>query len=349
MKNRTFFTCVLLSCVIGLCGCSFSPTGKPRPRVGSFAAATMSVTFKDADDIGRHNYSSSIGENKDIVYTCNGGHIDLAHLRIASDHVYYLYNMTRKGLAKGKNVYHFGLQYDPTKYRSKIEFPANFDSMPTEQRQKLIDDVSLELALFYTWYLTSWHEINTWYGYGSFVPGTEFHSAFAWEDIYSNLLGAKLGVEAIETAHGSGTGPYNSAMTKVLEDKLANLGPVPAKEARKATKTMAGKWYSGHGGFKMLLRNVDVGQGDNCVSPAIVPNACPSPSPVCQPVPSLAKTRGAGFKVDFEITSTQKKGRILSFIYGEGEKGPIIPEKHLFTVTNQISREAKEKGYLVME
>ncbi|OHB56688.1 MAG: hypothetical protein A2Y07_03475 [Planctomycetes bacterium GWF2_50_10] len=338
---------LVLTLTIVLTGCS----SKPRPRLGSYA--TPDVSFHDASNLGNHNFNSSLGEAKGMVYTCSGGDIDIAHLRIAADHAYYLYNLTRDGLAKGKTQYTFNLTIDPTRMRSTIEFPANFNSLSSEMQQQLIDQASLELAQYYTWYLTTWHEIGTWYGRATFVPGSEFHSAFAWEDSYSNLLGAILGARAIE---GAGTAPtkseYNKAMTTVLEAELTRLGAIPAKQARAASESMRGKWFTGRVSVavKMLMRNLDVGTNDNCISPALIPNACPTATPFCLAVPNLAKTRAAGFKVTLEVLpDSLERSKIMPIIYGKGNKGPIYAETHLPIIAHRIADEAREKGYSVIE
>ena len=343
MKSMTL---VLALMTVLLASCS-----KPRPRLGSYA--TPDVKFVSVSKLGNHNFSSSLGENDGIVYTCSGGDIDLMHLRIAADHAYYLYNLTRDGLAKGKTQYTFNLTVDPTRMRSTIEFPANFNSMSSEMQQKLIDQASLELAQYYTWYLTTWHEIGTWYGRATFFPGSEFHSAFSWEDSYSNLLGALLGAKAVEAAGPTpSTGKYNKAMTSVLEAELIRLGAIPAKQAKAASESMRGKWFTGRVSVavKMLMRNLDVGGPDNCVSPALIPSVCPSPLPYCLPVPNLAKTRAAGFKVTLEVLpDSLERSKIMPIIYGKGNKGPINPEIHLPIVAHRIANEAHEKGYSVIE
>ncbi len=327
-------------------GCSIM--GAPRPRPGCYAANTMGVTFRNADSIGSHNFGASLGESTGIVYTCNGGDIDLAHLRIASDHVFYLYNFSRKHLANDQKDWHFTLAYDPTKFHAIITYPAGFDSIPPAQREKLIDEISLELAQYFTWYLTTWHEVITWYGHGSFVV-SEFHSAFAWEDSYSNLLGVLLGAKAAAKA-GSRTGAYNTAMTSLLEDELVRLGAVPASQARAASESMRGKWYSGSVMVEMLLRNLDVGGADGCVSPAIVPGACKNVTPQCLPVPKLQKFNEVGFALRLEASPPGGIGsQIKRLIYKGGSKGPILADEHLPLVMDHIASEARQKGYSVIE
>ncbi len=333
--------------LLTLAGCSIA--GKPRPRPGCYASNTMGVNFRNARSIGRHNFGSSFGESKGIVYTCSGGHIDLAHLRIASDHVYYLYKFCRKRLAAGETDLRFNLSYDPTQFHAIIEYPSGFDSMPAAERERVIDDVSLELAEYFTWYLTTWHEVITWYGHGTFLV-SEFHSAFAWEDSYSNLLGVILGAKATAAAAGSGTGAYNSAMTSILEDELIRLGAVSASQARDASESMRGKWYSGSVSVQMLLRNLDVGGDDGCVFPAIVPVTCKDVTPECLPVPKLEKFKAAGFELRLEASPPGHiKSKIKRLIYKDGGTGPILADEHLQLVMDHIASRAREMGYLVIE
>ncbi len=338
---------VIGALLFSLAGCGVG--GKPRPRVGCYAANTMGVHFRNATSIGRNNYGSSFGESTGIVYTCTGGHIDLSHLRIASDHTYYLYNFSRKRLAAGQADWRFNLSYDPTQFHAFLEYPPAFDSMPAAQREKLIDDVSLELAEYFTWYLTTWHEVITWYGHGTFLV-SEFHSAFAWEDSYSNLLGAILGAKAAAASAGSGTGAYISAITSMLEDELIRLGAVSASQARDASESMRGKWYSGSVAVEMRLRNLDVGGADGCVSPAIVPGACKNVTPACLPVPKLRKFKEAGFKLRLEAAPPGNiKSKIQRLIYNNAGAGPVLADEHLQLVMNHIASQARSMGYLVIE
>jgi len=345
-KYRAVGFVVIGALLLSLAGCSVSD--KPRPRPGCYAANSMGVNFRNAQSIGRHNFRASFGESTGIVYTCSGGHIDLAHLRIGSDHVYYLYNFCRKRLAAGQAHWRFNLSYDPTRFHAIIEYPAGFDSMPPAEREKLIDDVSLELAQYFTWYLTTWHEIITWYGHGTFLV-SEFHSAFAWEDSYSNLLGAIVGAKAVAAAADSSTGAYNDAMTSLLEDELIRLGAVPKSQAREASESMRGKWYSGSVVLQMLLRNLDVGGADGCVSPAIVPSACKDVTPACLPVPKLQKFKAAGFKLRLEASPPLLIQSKIKHLIKTGSTGPLLADEHLPLVMKQIASEAREKGYLVIE
>lgn len=57
--------------------------------------------------------------------------------------------------------------------------------------------------------IAQWHEIAQWYGFQS-VPGfSEEISAFSPEDLYSNLLGARLAINVILSGHGGSLEDYN--------------------------------------------------------------------------------------------------------------------------------------------
>ena len=65
--------------------------------------------------------------------------------------------------------------------------------------------------------IAQWHEIAQWYGFQS-VPGfSEEISAFSPEDLYSNLLGARLAINVILSGHGGSVEAYNRAMEAALK------------------------------------------------------------------------------------------------------------------------------------
>lgn len=151
------FFALLISAII-FSGCSF--TGSPRPRPGIYATHA----FTDYDELGHHNYSSFVGESDGMVYTCRGGAVDIAHLRIGADNTYYLYNKTVKELNKGQTDFKYSLNTDPSVFNVHITYPGNFKSLPKAQQEKIIDEVSLEAAQYFTWYMVTWHETLTWMG-----------------------------------------------------------------------------------------------------------------------------------------------------------------------------------------
>lgn len=323
-------------------GCTI--TENPRPRPGCYAGATLGVNFLDVDSLGAHNYGSFIGENDGVVYTCRGGHIDIAHLRIAADNVYYLHHKFMRQLKAGDTELTYKLNTDPSVFVYHVTYPSNFRTLPDRQQQKIVYDLSLEMAQYGTWYMVTWHEVLTWFGMKALIM-PQFHSAFAWEDSYSNLLGTILGAKAILHPDSD----FNAAMTVILKEELNKLGAQSRDVARTASEKMRGTWYQGNVDVIMLLRNLDVGQGDGTVSPALVPDICGHPQPMNYPIPTLDIANRYGFKVELEIKSSDgATNRCRQIIYPDGNKGPILPAKHIPIIMKTIRQQAIEKGYLVM-
>jgi hypothetical protein len=339
--KKLFFPAILLLAFI-LTGCTV--TENPRPRPGCYAASTVRVNFLDTDSLGSHNYSSFVGESDGVAYTCRGGHIDIAHLRIAADNVYYLYNKFSRQLKAGDTEFTYKLNTDPSTFVVHVTYPSHFKMLSKDEREKIIYELSLELAQYGTWYMVTWHEVLTWFGMKAFYVVPQFQSAFAWEDSYSNLLGAILGVKAIRHPNNE----FNAAMTIVLKEELEKLGVQSSDVAHNASEKMRDKWFTGNVDVVILLRNLDIGADDGFVSPALVPDICPQAQPMKYPVPTLNTAKRYGFKVELEIKSSDGATNCCrKIIYPDGKSGPILPAVHLPIIMKTVRRQAIEKGYLV--
>lgn len=343
VKNiKYLLLCVLIVLSITLCGCTV--TDCPRPRPGCYAGSTFGVKFLDVNSLGSHNYSSFFGEADGIAYTCRGGHIDLAHLRIAADNVYYLYNKFFKNLQAGDTELTYKLNTDPSTFVFHIAYPSDFKTLPNGRQQEIIHELSLELAQYGTWYMVTWHEVLTWFGMKAFCVVPQFQSAFAWEDSYSNLLGTIIGVKAIRHPNTD----FNAAMTIVIKDELKKLGICSKETAYYASEKMRGKWFKGNVDVIILLRGLNIGSDDGFVSPSLVPDICPQAQAINYPVPKLNIAGRYGFKVDLEIKSHGgATNRCLEIIYPSGKIGPILPAAHLPVIMKTIRQQAIEKGFMV--
>ena len=82
--------------------------------------------------------------------------------------------------------------------------------MPLRRRRASGSAISWRLlAGHLAFEIAQWHEIAQWYGFQS-VPGfSEEISAFSPEDLYSNLLGARLAINVILSGHGGSLEDYN--------------------------------------------------------------------------------------------------------------------------------------------
>jgi hypothetical protein len=164
------------------------------------------------EKMGPHHYLGNIDEQNGILYTRNGGFIDMGHTRDVADWTAYLYSLILYN--KGKGEFTKQLGYEGGSKVLTINVKADVDSM---------DCLSLAGKIAYD--LSLWHEISTWFG-ASTIPGMpERYSSFSIEDVYSNLLGVIIGTEAIKSNL-----PYDEAMTKLIMCNLDSLGSVKTEE-----------------------------------------------------------------------------------------------------------------------
>lgn len=179
------------------------------------------------DRVGPHKYLGSTAEGNGIVYTKLGGFIDLGHLRDQADWTAYLYSSILAN--KDKQTLKLNLGIEGGKKNLTISLSKTLDSINT-----------IYLAGKIAYDLSVWHEISTWFGasYVPFVP--ERYSSFSVEDIYSNLLGVTLGIEALKSNL-----PYEEAMTMLLADKLKQLEVVKTeKETYDAMEATRNIWWT---------------------------------------------------------------------------------------------------------
>jgi hypothetical protein len=317
-----------------LSGCSLS--GTPRLRLGSYATSTPGTNFIDANSLGRHSYSSFLFENNGIAYTCRGGDIDIAHVRIGADNTRYLYYKIRKKLLNSDSNIQFKLNVEPSTYFVTLQYPPNWEGLTKKEKKQIADELALEMSQYFTFTMTTWHEVLTWFGYKCMAIVPEQPSAFSWEDIYSNLVGIRIGAQAILDDDHS----YNKAVTLGIKKELENLGVQPSHTAWAASEKMRGKWFDGTLLVDMKERNFDIGLDDGLVTPTLVPGVCEGAEPQSYPVPTLDKFHKAGFSMDFELEPKEfESGRILKIIYPNGDGGKKIqPIKHIPLVLDYIKK-----------
>lgn len=327
--------------IIFLNGCTVP---QPGARLGSYATATLGTHFLGADNLGKHHFGSSCFEKNGIVYTCRGGHIDIAHARIAADNVRYVQNKAKKALLEMDRQFDFKLKVEPSTYYLTLEYPPNWKNLPKKERSRIADELSMELGSYCVYIMTTWHEVLTWFGFKcmAFVP--EQPSAFSWEDVYSNIFGIKIGALALKDEKHS----YDKAVTIAFQKELKNLGIQSKNTARKASEKMRGTWYEGALIAEMKVRNLDIGIDDGFVTPMLVPGVCRNASPQSLPVPKLSKLYTYGFKVTLEVEPRElEKDKVFRIIYPDVSPNEyprrISPAKHLPVILNYIKREMEKK------
>jgi hypothetical protein len=319
----------------------------PRTRYGCYAAAIPGMTFLGSD-LGTHNYRWSLFEKGGIVYTCRGGHIDITHMRIGIDWTAYLAAESYKRLMRGDPGFSCKMPVDRSRTHVRISYPPDWDDLPDEQRAAIAEKVALALGPYLTFAMVSWHEITTWYGYKCMGIPVEYDSAFSWEDSYSNLLGTRIALQALQDTER----PYNEAVTVAIDEEMQRLGILPsARQARQVSRAMKGQWYSGTFLllFDMKKRNFDIGLDDGRVTPTCVPDVarCSDCEPLSYPVPTLDVLAEYGFSATVEIEPREwEKDKILRIVFGDppkADKKRINVETHLALIMDRIQREAAAK------
>ncbi|MDD5192139.1 MAG: DUF4056 domain-containing protein [Candidatus Nanoarchaeia archaeon] len=168
-----------------LCSSCDSIDGQPIGRMGSYASATMATSFQGLKDLGQHSSSS---EGNGQVYCCRCGHIDIAHLRKSADWTRYLGEKSYSHLMNNDAKFSFSFK-EPSQYFVSIDYPKNWGSLKSEDKEKISKEVSVGLGQYFSYTGVTWHEMLTWFGYKSTGFYTEFPSAFSWEDGFPKNYG----------------------------------------------------------------------------------------------------------------------------------------------------------------
>lgn len=217
----------------------------------------------EADHLGEHHYNDRLfgaaanltglsGEQNGIIYTSRGGFIDTAHVRDTADMTFYLFSHILPQLGKAHDI----LLGEELSARHIKLFGF---TPPQDAYQRYL--LAARLAGYLAFQVSAWHEIAQWYGYES-VPGfSEGISAFSPEDLYSNVLGARLAMTLILENHGASVSQYNLAMPVILQQALHQLGAVSAQETRFHFDMLDGQWWNSHRyvpeKFLVLKRNYE--------------------------------------------------------------------------------------------
>ena len=351
MLLRFFAVAFLLLFLLGASGCQFD--GTPRRRLGCYPTSTVGTGFLDPEYLGPHGYRFKLSEKNGIVYTCEAGHIDVAHLRIAADWTVYLASKSFKCLMKSDAGFSFKLNANYSRYFAQFTYPENWQDLSQKDKEQIAREVSLKLGQYLAFTATTWHEIMTWFGYKCLGIFPEFPSAFSWEDSFSNLLGTHIAAQALrDTDH-----EFEEAMTLAIDQELEKLGIKSRYTAISASENARGEWFSGYLLYlvDMKRRNFDIGLDDGYVTPTIVPGilGCEGIQAQSYPVPNLDFLSEYQFSVKIEIEPRDwEKDKILSIVYPDAKtrKGRLEPVAHFARIMNYIQEDAVTRyGYNIGE
>lgn len=218
----------------------------------------------DPDNTGKHHYNDSwksifttltgiSSELNGIIYTRRGGFIDLAHVRDTADNTLWLFSKIWPALGRATTI------KMSDELGQRIIRLRQF-SPPEDTLARY--NLSVSLAAYLAFQLAAWHEVAQWYGFES-VPGyPETVSAFSPEDLYSNLLGARMATDILNAGGASSLPQYQYSMAQMLPQALAQLQAVSPQATRFHFDMLDGIWWNNHcrlpDKFLVRLRNYSV-------------------------------------------------------------------------------------------
>jgi hypothetical protein len=230
---------------------------------------------------------------------------------------------------------------EPSRYHVKLDYPNCWQELDERCREDIARDVSIYLGQYFAHTACVWHEILTWYGWTWTEIGSEYMSAFSWDDIYSNLLGSRVGAAAMRDLEHD----FNKAVTIQIKRELKRLDAQPAIVARQAAREIHGDWYTG--GFYFFLdtkkRHLDVGL-DGYVTPWIVPGVCEQETIVSYKVPDVYFIEKYGFKLKLEIEPRERiKGKIFQVVFEDKKNKRLDPDLHFPILMDHIRGQAQQR------
>jgi hypothetical protein len=335
----------LAAFLFSLAGCAFD--GRPSVRMGTLPTPPPGPRFSDPNHLGLHHYGGSFLESNGIVYCSKTGHLDVTHIRWNADWTRYCALQIQKTLVAKKPGFHFNITLESSTHDISFTYPANWDSLPADQKQKIAEEISYEIGPYITFNATLWHEIITYFGTHFTGIEPEFNSAFTWEDVYSNLLGTKVAVIAMKDK----TKSYNNAMTDDIYATLKQLGVQPRKTALQASEKMRGKWYTGVIAVETIKKNMDYGQS-GCVTPVLVPGMPCNEKSLCLPVPTTDILKKYGFKMNYQIYPHEwERGKFFKVAYKGNPNGAkvIVPAIHFPIIMDYIRKDAVQRYKYIVD
>jgi hypothetical protein len=329
LRKRTFLIRTI-SVVLLLCGCGLG--GGPRARWGF----TPKEKHGDPANLGTHSYGPGGSETSGVIYTLRAGSIDPDHLRGVADLTRYTYDKAYETLINAKSGFRAGPAFEMTTNKIYLQYPDNWNQLPQTEKQKIAHRAALIIAPVVSYHSSIWHEMLTWKGLHFALIEPEHESSFSWEDLYSNALGAKLAVEALQNGRLS-TQEYNQAMTRLIRKELDQLQVVPKERAIEIFESARGTWFTSD---RLMKRNMDIGYDDGLITPCLIPGFTDE-EPVSLPLPTFDGLQEYGIRVTYTISSAYLQNGTLKQM--AGVNSDVEPIKHFPIIMKKIEQEAIRK------
>jgi hypothetical protein len=300
---RLISALILLPAFVAGCGGGSPPA---RGRLGGlpFPGAFTLFRAADPDKLGHHRFDQGLvplppyETDRGLVYTCEAGFVDLAHLRGAADWTRYFADHLRDAIKdKEKSIDLAGPNY--SRFTVKLRYPDDWGAMKKAERARVIDELAVRMGQRTAYAAMTWHEVITWYGFRGSIVFDESPSSFTWDDVMSHVIGIRVGGaawRAVNVERRKGTG-YNRAVTEALAAEIAALRPAKPDQTVAAARAVEGRWWRDG---KPLRRQLDVGLTSGRVTPWRVPGlpfcADPPPSGRDFALPELSDVAGRDFR-----------------------------------------------------
>lgn len=331
--NFVCFLCLIASCLF-LPGCNI---GNSEVRMINSPYFGGPIHCMDLSDFGGEYYGNRSTQKIGMAYTCKGGFIDLGHLCESVNRTQYVYDICLRNLRTDRKEFSFRI-IEPAEYIVKVKCPLEWNRLSALEKDRIIQEVSIELGRYISQKSTVWHEMITWRGYSSVGLFPEKPSSFSWEDLYSDFLGANIAAQALREKMD-----FNSSVTRLIKQNLITLGVQDKETARRAISAVQGVWYSGgpYPFIDMKKRHFDIGLS-GYISPWLVPGICSNAQPQTQNASNINSISKYGLSFEVEIQPRESQKEHIFRITGTSLR--ISPEKHYPLIMEQIKREAVQES-----
>ncbi|MCL2640644.1 MAG: DUF4056 domain-containing protein, partial [Phycisphaerales bacterium] len=122
----------------------------PRPRMGGLPWPGLFSGFSIADpnNLGYHAYNGLAGFNeahRGIIYTCNGGFIDMAHVRKSIDTAKYVQVRVEMALLNDWSALRLK-SLEPSVYVLHLNYPEFWQSLSPSEKKALARELSIRIG-----------------------------------------------------------------------------------------------------------------------------------------------------------------------------------------------------------
>ncbi len=323
-----------------------SPNEIPRVRLGALPCPGLFTLYNLAnpDKLGVARYDSMPRFLDDadeaghgIIYTRRAGFLDLAHLRESMDWCWYAAHNVKPALRAGKTTLKIA-GYDDSTFHLKFTYPSNWETLPAEEKDAIITELSIRIAQRVAFNAMTWHEITTWFGYRTTVIVPEQQSSFTYEDTISHLVGIQAGANALRNPAGS----WDHSATQSLSRELQNLQVVSRAQAAQAVQQVKGSWWKNG---QCTRRNLDMGGHNGVFHPWIVRNFTGGDAhPATFRLPTFSNVHGYDFTGFFSMTIEPEAFTPDRVLQASPDSPHLInPDTHFPLLISVIHDEMKQK------